>query len=138
MECLTVFQWTKIQNWKLITTVAVLKLFQLKLYFNELRYKIESLSQHCKLIWHCYITVFQWTKIQNWKLITTGDTRGNMVKILYFNELRYKIESLSQPSPHLQLDGIRLYFNELRYKIESLSQHRTAQRLISIDCISMN
>ena len=43
------------------------------------------------------VTVFQWTKIQNWKLITTAVTAGNKKNWLYFNELRYKIESLSQP-----------------------------------------
>ena len=41
----TVFQWTKIQNWKLITTPAGFDAIGYKLYFNELRYKIESLSQ---------------------------------------------------------------------------------------------
>ena len=42
------------------------------------------------------LTVFQWTKIQNWKLITTGDKITIQEQELYFNELRYKIESLSQ------------------------------------------
>ena len=43
-------------------------------------------------------TVFQWTKIQNWKLITTVSLKLHTSQVLYFNELRYKIESLSQQS----------------------------------------
>ena len=93
---IAVFQWTKIQNWKLITTLLFLGYFFRRLYFNELRYKIESLSQHFVGFTFWNVAVFQWTKIQNWKLITTYGAYVFLSITLYFNELRYKIESLSQ------------------------------------------
>ena len=67
-------------------------------------------------LYNCFIapgdTVFQWTKIQNWKLITTS--------LLVF------------------LTADQLYFNELRYKIESLSQLKGGGEYALGDCISMN
>ena len=82
------------------------------LYFNELRYKIESLSQRGIGLYTSNETVFQWTKIQNWKLITTVNPE--------------------------HAKRLELYFNELRYKIESLSQQRRTRRKLVVDCISMN
>ena len=159
----TVFQWTKIQNWKLITTCRYTNTPCRSLYFNELRYKIESLSQPANIIWYRFFTVFQWTKIQNWKLITTLEKTDWCKGKLYFNELRYKIESLSQLATNtthcddtvfqwtkiqnwklittfiaIQFIKFILYFNELRYKIESLSQQIRMRSRSRINCISMN
>ena len=66
-----VFQWTKIQFWKQITTFERYKSILNKMYFNELRYNFESKSQPMALISPKLADVFQWTKIQFWKQITT-------------------------------------------------------------------
>ena len=66
-----VFQWTKIQFWKQITTFDAFIPESYEMYFNELRYNFESKSQRRSILNSLSIDVFQWTKIQFWKQITT-------------------------------------------------------------------
>ena len=102
-----VFQWTKIQFWKQITTSQIWGLLSQMMYFNELRYNFESKSQPYN-IYHTYIIdVFQWTKIQFWKQITTLYIVLTLTLMMYFNELRYNFESKSQLLGQLANYGIR-------------------------------
>ncbi len=66
------------------------------MYFNELRYNFESKSQQQAHDIFNEIDVFQWTKIQFWKQITTVLLIFFWFKLMYFNELRYNFESKSQ------------------------------------------
>ena len=67
------------------------------MYFNELRYNFESKSQQSDLALANVSDVFQWTKIQFWKQITTAKGADLKDIQMYFNELRYNFESKSQP-----------------------------------------
>ena len=91
-----VFQWTKIQFWKQITTSLGDGYKEGLMYFNELRYNFESKSQRSTSKPTLYLDVFQWTKIQFWKQITTTSVMPSFSAKMYFNELRYNFESKSQ------------------------------------------
>ena len=91
-----VFNMSKIQIWKRITTF--LRLYSLRpwLYLICQRYKFESESQLSGLALIAFKAVFNMSKIQIWKRITTIVTPGSIRKLLYLICQRYKFESESQ------------------------------------------
>ena len=101
LNCYTncaVFNMSKIQIWKRITTiVGCVRVWHL-LYLICQRYKFESESQlalNCSSLWQA---VFNMSKIQIWKRITTGRHVVRFPALLYLICQRYKFESESQPA----------------------------------------
>ena len=91
-----VFNMSKIQTWKRITTVANDYRFVDQLYLICQRYKLESESQRM-VFWHfSSIAVFNMSKIQTWKRITTSISMLELMTKLYLICQRYKLESESQ------------------------------------------
>ena len=93
---IAVFNMSKIQTWKRITTPAIGSLFSLSLYLICQRYKLESESQLVDTRWHCLAAVFNMSKIQTWKRITTPWLIIIRSLLLYLICQRYKLESESQ------------------------------------------
>ena len=91
-----VFNMSKIQIWKRITTAIIYLHQKLLLYLICQRYKFESESQ--PLIVPCVfqIAVFNMSKIQIWKRITTEIRYEHEAGTLYLICQRYKFESESQ------------------------------------------
>ena len=123
-----VFNMSKIQIWKRITTREGYISKDKELYLICQRYKFESESQHsCCLHWRCFLcqrykfesesqhtccelcydcAVFNMSKIQIWKRITTILSETKRIIKLYLICQRYKFESESQ---HALLCSIALY-----------------------------
>ena len=93
---LAVFNMSKIQIWKRITTIKTHAVEQVKLYLICQRYKFESESQLKELSADMKLAVFNMSKIQIWKRITTTTFQPNVVAVLYLICQRYKFESESQ------------------------------------------
>ena len=91
-----VFNMSKIQIWKRITTVAQIGYCSYPLYLICQRYKFESESQHTVNWPSGNFAVFNMSKIQIWKRITTSDTDFHFSLLLYLICQRYKFESESQ------------------------------------------
>ena len=87
---------SKIQIWKRITTGADPQAAPPELYLICQRYKFESESQPLLLIYPLSYAVFNMSKIQIWKRITTTQTATQHAKQLYLICQRYKFESESQ------------------------------------------
>ena len=142
-----VFNMSKIQTWKRITTLEPYHRSALLLYLICQRYKLESESQQDFIGFHISCAVFNMSKIQTWKRITTILCLYSFGEMLYLICQRYKLESESQQSDHF-VDkrnavfnmskiqtwkrittfrevgdfGHRLYLICQRYKLESESQ----------------
>ena len=92
-----VFNMSKIQTWKRITTKMSICTTTLPLYLICQRYKLESESQ-LPAGWRLTVfAVFNMSKIQTWKRITTWLPRHRTLRRLYLICQRYKLESESQP-----------------------------------------
>ena len=142
-----VFNMSKIQIWKRITTLRSLGRSRKSLYLICQRYKFESESQLILPNFSINIAVFNMSKIQIWKRITTCPDRLYIAALLYLICQRYKFESESQlrlirvciPSAVFNMSKIQIWkrittmsspiFNALllylicqRYKFESESQ----------------
>ena len=91
-----VFNMSKIQIWKRITTVAGLENENNELYLICQRYKFESESQQTLSCAALKNAVFNMSKIQIWKRITTWLSLYQSEKALYLICQRYKFESESQ------------------------------------------
>ena len=94
---LAVFNMSKIQIWKRITTPRVYTNENLTLYLICQRYKFESESQRKRNDIVCNRAVFNMSKIQIWKRITTYRASTMRAFELYLICQRYKFESESQP-----------------------------------------
>ena len=139
---------SKIQIWKRITTISYHAICNSMLYLICQRYKFESESQpptklnppssSCiyyvkdtnlkanhnffSLLFNLFSAVFNMSKIQIWKRITTAHGRDYIFRQLYLICQRYKFESESQRSTPQILFGQKLYLICQRYKFESESQ----------------
>ena len=91
-----VFNMSKIQIWKRITTGLQGKNTVEKLYLICQRYKFESESQLIYVEGGNSPAVFNMSKIQIWKRITTYTVKGLFRILLYLICQRYKFESESQ------------------------------------------
>ena len=91
-----VFNMSKIQIWKRITTDEGWYQYRFRLYLICQRYKFESESQPVKWILCSVGAVFNMSKIQIWKRITTLCGHAHLVAELYLICQRYKFESESQ------------------------------------------
>ena len=118
-----VFNMSKIQIWKRITTLKTVWFLLSLLYLICQRYKFESESQPIREQQLQYIAVFNMSKIQIWKRITTGQKHAVLRPELYLICQRYKFESESQPALPLVRSRSLLYLICQRYKFESESQH---------------
>ena len=92
-----VFNMSKIQIWKRITTNRFVIFSNSSLYLICQRYKFESESQQPAAQLHISPAVFNMSKIQIWKRITTRWRYGFHIPVLYLICQRYKFESESQP-----------------------------------------
>ena len=92
-----VFNMSKIQTWKRITTNLAFFNYITKLYLICQRYKLESESQQRILFSIVSKAVFNMSKIQTWKRITTCRLQTKHRLSLYLICQRYKLESESQP-----------------------------------------
>ena len=155
-----VFNMSKIQIWKRITTIVRLSVFIRKLYLICQRYKFESESQRNGYECARQLAVFNMSKIQIWKRITTSSVNVAHWSWLYLICQRYKFESESQPEivwQH-QIPAVfnmskiqiwkrittrvmlicpspRLYLICQRYKFESESQHYVYLPAMTSSCI---
>ena len=107
---------SKIQIWKRITTYKAVGWNWIKLYLICQRYKFESESQHVPLRHSPCVAVFNMSKIQIWKRITTKRFEWNLGRLLYLICQRYKFESESQPGA-LRLKRIKAVFNMSKIQI---------------------
>ena len=96
--CAAVFNMSKIQIWKRITTRRLIDDWQRSLYLICQRYKFESESQQIHRVALCRFAVFNMSKIQIWKRITTIQEIIDKYSKLYLICQRYKFESESQPT----------------------------------------
>ena len=96
---LAVFNMSKIQIWKRITTRVLFQWWVWLLYLICQRYKFESESQHGVHCLLCNLAVFNMSKIQIWKRITTSSSFESIFYSLYLICQRYKFESESQLLP---------------------------------------
>ena len=94
---IAVFNMSKIQIWKRITTVIRLTFVSIELYLICQRYKFESESQLTSDHFALTLAVFNMSKIQIWKRITTEAVLESYAVKLYLICQRYKFESESQP-----------------------------------------
>ena len=91
-----VFNMSKIQIWKRITTDTPCRSLSSPLYLICQRYKFESESQPLSWSPFAYSAVFNMSKIQIWKRITTHRIKHECRSLLYLICQRYKFESESQ------------------------------------------
>ena len=89
---------SKIQIWKRITTITACCNSSSLLYLICQRYKFESESQHTRMNAIRVTAVFNMSKIQIWKRITTLTVYRSNLSLLYLICQRYKFESESQQS----------------------------------------
>ena len=87
---------SKIQIWKRITTRNIETDDDTALYLICQRYKFESESQLKRFSGNVIIAVFNMSKIQIWKRITTYGNVQAFTFMLYLICQRYKFESESQ------------------------------------------
>ena len=87
---------SKIQIWKRITTDAIGGKKWVVLYLICQRYKFESESQLVSMCFNNNNAVFNMSKIQIWKRITTWNLSSEEMARLYLICQRYKFESESQ------------------------------------------
>ena len=99
LNLLAVFNMSKIQIWKRITTAVSLSIVAMTLYLICQRYKFESESQQPEDTRPWKNAVFNMSKIQIWKRITTVAAPVRFHQVLYLICQRYKFESESQPAP---------------------------------------
>ena len=92
-----VFNMSKIQIWKRITTMQKINTEWDRLYLICQRYKFESESQLFLRSSGLQTAVFNMSKIQIWKRITTYALACVVERLLYLICQRYKFESESQP-----------------------------------------
>ena len=111
-----VFNMSKIQIWKRITTISKSSSLQRPLYLICQRYKFESESQPYSFSLQSYCAVFNMSKIQIWKRITTPLLGYQIQVVLYLICQRYKFESESQRSP-LTSTWNRAVFNMSKIQI---------------------
>ena len=151
---------SKIQIWKRITTMCGLSRRFLLLYLICQRYKFESESQLFHVIQDFKLAVFNMSKIQIWKRITTSSVSTSAGMLLYLICQRYKFESESQRpicyeatrkavfnmskiqiwkriTTQYGIVPIRysLYLICQRYKFESESQHHGNTHSVRKGCI---
>ena len=107
---------SKIQIWKRVTTYNLFKWFMFELYLICQRYKFESESQPYSFSLQSYCAVFNMSKIQIWKRITTPLLGYQIQVVLYLICQRYKFESESQRSP-LTSTWNRAVFNMSKIQI---------------------
>ena len=93
-----VFNMSKIQTWKRITTDGISGFKISVLYLICQRYKLESESQRWRPWSPATTAVFNMSKIQTWKRITTPALSLHRGGELYLICQRYKLESESQLS----------------------------------------
>ena len=93
---IAVFNMSKIQIWKRITTSLGCDLHARLLYLICQRYKFESESQQAHPTFIFDEAVFNMSKIQIWKRITTTHICYTICPRLYLICQRYKFESESQ------------------------------------------
>ena len=91
-----VFNKSKIQIWKRITTSVKVDNAAFALYLISQRYKFESESQRPVVSLDLIRAVFNKSKIQIWKRITTPKFSLCFLWLLYLISQRYKFESESQ------------------------------------------
>ena len=157
---IAVFNMSKIQTWKRITTFHNLFKYVVLLYLICQRYKLESESQPPNLCARLWSAVFNMSKIQTWKRITTPYAEPFLVGLLYLICQRYKLESESQPVfPDIRqvlavfnmskiqtwkrittVGGLWILVEELylicqRYKLESESQRKPQDNINGRSCI---
>ena len=96
VAAVAVFNMSKIQIWKRITTLTLLHSLTYQLYLICQRYKFESESQPEVVVQPLECAVFNMSKIQIWKRITTQSSGQNEGYQLYLICQRYKFESESQ------------------------------------------
>ena len=155
-----VFNMSKIQTWKRITTRWRYEFHILVLYLICQRYKLESESQHGESVMTARAAVFNMSKIQTWKRITTPYHRQADGASLYLICQRYKLESESQRTlaqfrtagavfnmskiqtwkriTTIDRDAVHdfvLYLICQRYKLESESQRHAGRRCRNFGCI---
>ena len=87
---------SKIQIWKRITTLWIFLKYRRMLYLICQRYKFESESQRVITSPTLQLAVFNMSKIQIWKRITTTIGGESEIPLLYLICQRYKFESESQ------------------------------------------
>ena len=155
-----VFNMSKIQIWKRITTWPQRHVHTGGLYLICQRYKFESESQQAVRTRLPTNAVFNMSKIQIWKRITTHEMWIWIVLLLYLICQRYKFESESQPTDEGGADTYAvfnmskiqiwkrittvlfvilahrwLYLICQRYKFESESQHIILSIQTNLSCI---
>ena len=113
---LAVFNMSKIQIWKRITTWYPLAIWLTWLYLICQRYKFESESQRRYINYITKFAVFNMSKIQIWKRITTRFWPILFYGTLYLICQRYKFESESQRFSQGLLD-LRAVFNMSKIQI---------------------
>ena len=94
-----VFNMSKIQIWKRITTTDIIEPISAELYLICQRYKFESESQLLRVWILLRPAVFNMSKVQIWKRITTACSCVSNTIGLYLICQRYKFESESQLPP---------------------------------------
>ena len=121
-----VFNMSKIQIWKRITTDASLVMSLGGLYLICQRYKFESESQLISNSSHKEKAVFNMSKIQIWKRITTCPGLATKRVMAVFNMSKIQIWKRITTSAANGRKRQLLYLICQRYKFESESQLRLA------------
>ena len=98
---LVVSNGSKVQIWKQITTLNIIKRLLLLLFPMVQRYKFESKSQPVGEYGSNYGVVSNGSKVQIWKQITTLMERSIIFPLLFPMVQRYKFESKSQLFPYI-------------------------------------
>ena len=111
-----VFNMSKIQIWKRITTLNALMIHWGELYLICQRYKFESESQPCPRFTDMCQAVFNMSKIQIWKRITTWTHYVRKNLRLYLICQRYKFESESQQTG-TEINDLSAVFNMSKIQI---------------------
>ena len=111
-----VFNMSKIQIWKRITTGMQGWICPKWLYLICQRYKFESESQQYHFVGYLHLAVFNMSKIQIWKRITTAYCWDCAAAWLYLICQRYKFESESQHKRKIVPDS-KAVFNMSKIQI---------------------
>ena len=117
-----VFNMSKIQIWKRITTRIARSVDKSKLYLICQRYKFESESQQLRDNQKLCEAVFNMSKIQIWKRITTHKNSCPVKGRAVFNMSKIQIWKRITTCFFLCIEFDRLYLICQRYKFESESQ----------------
>ena len=113
---------SKIQIWKRITTLGVVVGISVRLYLICQRYKFESESQLSAKFFNSRVAVFNMSKIQIWKRITTHKARFRSCPKAVFNMSKIQIWKRITTWSALARPRWVLYLICQRYKFESESQ----------------